>query len=284
MMGRFFILFGYTVLFWVLYLFGNLNKYINLKYTYLSLAAIIGFSLLTIVQYILWLRDEKKKEAEQGGCLDGHSHEHPQPNSQSGKWKSLLLNIVLIIPVLTGIFIPAATMDSNIIKAKGFHFPKPEEEDPYGQHQFLRPDISVFYGDDGYEEVKKKELASFKDLKVIKLDDANYLKGLETLYNFPDQFMDKEIELDAFIYNDEDSRSVFAFRFGLIHCVADSGVFGMLIDMPKEVHLENDHWVHVKGKFSTILYQPFKTTIPYLEVDSWSSIPKPKEEYVYRYN
>ena len=90
--------------------------------------------------------------------------------------------------------------------------------------------------------------------------------------------------MDGFIYNDQESLSVFAFRFGLIHCVADSGVFGMLLDMPNGVHLENDHWVHVKGKLSSMFYQPFKATIPYLEVESWSSIPKPKDEYVYRYN
>lgn len=76
----------------------------------------------------------------------------------------------------------------------------------------------------------------------------------------------KEIEFKGFVFNDPDTtidkNQIFIFSFGVIHCIADAGVFGMLVDMPNGVKLKNDEWITVKGKISTIYYQPFKTIFP----------------------
>ncbi len=70
--------------------------------------------------------------------------------------------------------------------------------------------------------------------------------------------------------------------FGIIHCVADSGVFGMLVEFPEDINIKDDEWIHVKGTLSTIYYQPFKSTIPVLIVEEWEKTKEPKEPYVYR--
>jgi putative membrane protein len=153
-----------------------------------------------------------------------------------------------------------------------------------GQHQFLKPDSSVFYGPDGYEHIKNKELSEFLNLNPINLDDQKYMKGMEVIYNFPGDFMEKTISFDGFAYKGEqvDGEHYFVFRFGFIHCAADSGVFGMLVDFPQGTVLQDDNWVHVSGKLTSELYQPFKQTIPVLKVTSWNTIPAPKDPYVYR--
>lgn len=41
----------------------------------------------------------------------------------------------------------------------------------------------------------------------------------------------------------------FLFRFGIIHCVADSGVYGMLVKKPEGVEWKNDDWIQIEEKF-----------------------------------
>ncbi|MBB6672711.1 TIGR03943 family putative permease subunit [Cohnella nanjingensis] len=345
-MIRFAILFGFAFMFLLLHRTGDIDKYINTKYAYLSISAIVLLGFLGLYQFIQVYREEKRTEkaklareatASEAGEIPGessakssdasdnhdrhhrdhehvhshsrdHSHEHdqrhghPHVHSQdhshghdhdafghshgtSSKLGRLFTYAVLAFPILTGIFLPVATLDSSFVAAKGFSFPSMEErqKDP-GNHQFLRPDTSVFYGAEGYDKVKNKELAEFADVKDIALTDANYLKGMEVVYNYAASFMDRNLSFDGFAYKGQQvsGEQYFVFRFGFIHCVADSGVFGMLVEFPKGTVLSNDDWVHVSGKLSSELYQPFKQTIPVLKVTSWNRIEPPKDPYVYR--
>jgi putative membrane protein len=305
---RFYILFGFAFMFILIHWQGTLNKYINTKYAYLSIIAIVILLLLSTIEVVRMYRleqaeknkalvseqQEHEHEHEHGhdqthDHIHEHGHDHGHSHSSSSKWKRAIGYIILSFPIFTGIFLPVQTLDSSFVKAKGFSFPSMDssmsDKNP-GQHQFLKPDSSVFYGAEGYDEVKNKELSEFKNLQEIKLDDQKYLKGMEVIYNFPGDFMGRTISFDGFAYKGEqvDGEHYFVFRFGFIHCAADSGVFGMLVDFPKGTQLHDDDWVHVTGKLTSELYQPFKQTIPVLKVNSWNSIPSPKDPYVYRVN
>jgi putative membrane protein len=319
-MSRFLILFGFALMFGLIHVEGNLNKYINTKYAYLSVSAIVLLSVLSIFEFVRFYRQEKaaekRKEAqervhEHGHEHDGHPHDahehdahehdhdhghkhahhaagddhHGHSHGNNTKWKRALSYGILIVPIFTGIFLPVQTLDSSFVKAKGFAFKQFDAtQDNPGQHQFLKPDTSVYYGADGYQEVKNQDLAVFADRGEINLTDKDYLKGLEVIYNFPGQFMGRTVSFDGFAYKGEqvDDRHYFVFRFGFIHCAADSGVFGMLAVFPSNTSLQNDQWLHVTGKLSWELYQPFKQTIPVLKIDNWKTIPAPDDPYVYR--
>ncbi|MFC4775196.1 TIGR03943 family putative permease subunit [Paenibacillus sp. GCM10023252] len=332
-MMRFFIMFGFALMFYLIHLEGNLNKYINTKYAYLSIIAIVVLSLLSLYEFVRVYRLEKEAErravmrkadgerasvqSETGECSeccvdthvhrrgDGeghdhchdyahnhnydHGHDHDDHHGHSHEPKSQLVRnigyLVLLVPILTGILLPVQTLDSSFVKAKGFSFPILEASaDNPGQHQFLKPDTSIYYGADGYEEVKNKELAEFLNCKTVNLSDDDYLKGMEVIYNYPGRFMGKTISFDGFIYRGEQASAnqYFVFRFGFIHCAADSGVFGMLAEFPQGTQLPDDKWVHVTGRLSSMLYQPFKQTIPMLQVTEWKELPTPQDPYVYR--
>jgi putative membrane protein len=305
-MIRFYILFGFALMFSLIHFQGQLNKYINTRYAYLSISAIVILLLLCVIEvarmYHLEQMEKKKAEAAQQHDDHQHPHEHEHDHDHnhdhahddhghshesSSRWKRTIGYLILSFPIFTGIFLPVQTLDSSFVKAKGFSFPSANgamsDKNP-GQHQFLKPDSSVFYGKEGYELVKNKELAEFLSLSQIPLDDKTYMKGMEVIYNFPGEFMGKTISFDGFAYKGEqvDGNHIFVFRFGFIHCAADSGVFGMLVDFPKGTKLNDDDWVHVTGKLTSEFYQPFKQTIPVLRVTSWESIPAPKDPYVYR--
>ncbi len=280
-MIRSLILIGFTYFLFKLHMTGDISKYINMKYSYLSAAAGYALLVLTIIQ-ILMLNKDKSKEAACGHGHCGHDH------SKEDKWyKKILIYPIFAFPVISGLFFPIATLDSNIVEAKGFHFPIYDEGkgDSFYQRQFLRPDSSVYYAKNDYDALMKKEKKNYVNQQSIILNDKNYLKGMETIYNFPGEFLGREVEFKGFVFNDKetiDKNQLFVFRFGIIHCIADAGVFGMLVDMPPGTNLKNDEWITVKGKISTIYYQPFKTNIPYLKVEKWSHSSAPKEQYVYR--
>jgi putative membrane protein len=282
-MFRGIILIGFTYLIMHLHTSGSISKYINMKYSYLSFSAMIALALLSIVQIII-VAKEKPAETKCGPTCCDHDH------GIEDKWyKKLLIYPIFLFPVVTGLFLPIATLDSNIVKAKGFHFPVYDEGegDPYSQQQFLRPDTSVYFGKEAYDELMSQEKDRYIDKNKIILGDANYLNGMETIYNFPGEFLGKEIKFKGFVFNDEETgigNQVFIFRFGIIHCIADSGVFGMLAELPEGTKLENDQWITISGEISSVYYQPFKANIPIVKVKEWDQVPAPSDEYVYRKN
>ena len=80
-------------------------------------------------------------------------------------------------------------------------------------------------------EKGKKEFVT-KD--NIALKDEDFLKGMETIYNYLASLLGRNYLLKGLF-----SKMIllkeqyFLFRFGIIHCVADSGVYGMLVKSQK---------------------------------------------------
>nr|WP_268812490.1 TIGR03943 family protein [Heyndrickxia ginsengihumi] len=194
---------------------------------------------------------------------------------------------LLIIPVATGIFLPVATLNSTIVKAKGFHFSEIDNDtDQYANHQVLRPNSSLYYDTDQYAEMENKDLKQYRGMSHITLDDNHYFHGLETIYNYPGNFIGKKVTIKGFVYRTDDLKAnqVFVLRFGIIHCIADAGVYGMLINFPNDMkkELKENDWIQVEGTLATTYYQPFQENIPYLKVTKYESVPEPKDPYVYR--
>lgn len=279
-MIRTIILMLFTYFFFHLHVSGNISKYINMKYSYLSFSAIWIFGLLTLVQAVIYLKQQGSTNCVSETCCDhDHNHEENKP-----LFKRMLIYSIFLFPLFSGFFFPIAKLDSNIVKAKGFTFKGIETTNNYAQTQYLKPDTSVYYGKEGYDELMNKELDKYQVSKTISLKEDDFLSGMETIYNFPGDFIGKTINFDGFAFKGQpiNNRQMFVLRFGVIHCIADSGVFGMLVEFPKETKIKDDQWLHVSGTLSTVYYQPFKSTIPILKVKKWSQLTAPTDPYVYR--
>ncbi|MED2980587.1 TIGR03943 family protein [Bacillus thuringiensis] len=286
-MFRAYILLGFTILIAQLHISGNITKYINMKYAYLSTTAAIILGFLTIIQIIVVFQKEHQKEKEKNDCSCDHSHcGHNHSKDENTWWKKAFSYSLFCFPIISGLFFPIATLDSDIVKAKGFHFPvaQAESKDPFMTRQFLRPDTSIYYGKEGYRGVMEKGKKEFVTKDNINLKDEDFLKGMETIYNYPGEFTGKKLSFKGFVFRDDSSKKeqYFLFRFGIIHCVADSGVYGMLVKKPEGVEWNNDDWIQVEGEITTEFYQPFHANIPVLEVTKWNKVEQPKEQYVFR--
>ncbi|MCE4047026.1 MULTISPECIES: TIGR03943 family protein [Bacillaceae] len=282
-MFRIFVLIGFTYLFFHLHASGDISKYINMKYSYISESAIYIFILFTLISIYFYIKGDKHDHEHEHDC-DHCGHNHAAEENRW--WKRAIAFLIMIAPVLTGLFLPVATLDSNIVEKKGLSFPVYAEGDEYSQHQFLQPDTSSYYGKEGYSEMMDKGLKKLSKVDSIKLEGDTFLNDLETIYNYPGQFIGEEITLTGFAYKDKElaANQAFLLRFGIIHCIADSGVYGILLDLPDDLKASNDDWLQITGTLDNIYYQPFKKTIPVLKVTKWTKVTEPNDPYVYRQN
>ncbi|WP_218658103.1 TIGR03943 family putative permease subunit [Enterococcus thailandicus] len=276
-MIRFLILSGYFELMMYLQVSGKLDQYINVHYRYLAILSMILSAVLALVQLYLWGKNDPEK-----GTDEHHDHDHglTKPSQR------LVAYVLLALPIIVGTLFPTVSLDTTIVEAKGFNFPVSKESvgDPEMQTQYLKPDTSIYFNQSDYQEQMNELKAKYGDKQTIQITDENYLEIMELIYNYPSEFIGKTISYDGFVYQtpDKEKQDIFLFRFGIIHCVADSGVFGLLTQMPEGITVKNDEWYHVEGVIQSEDYQPFKRDIPTVHVTTAKKVTAPKNQYVYR--
>lgn len=278
-MLRFLILSGYFELMMYLQVSGKLDQYINVHYRYLAILSMILSALLALVQLYLWVKNGKAKE-------ETHEHNHNHDHGLSKPYQRGIAYVLLALPVIVGTLFPTVSLDTTIVEAKGFNFPVSKESvgDPEMQTQYLKPDTSIYFNKSDYLDQMNELKEKYGDKQTIEITDENYLEVMELIYNYPSEFIGKKISYEGFVYQtpNDSNADVFLFRFGIIHCVADSGVFGLLTHMPEGVTVKNDEWYKIEGTIQSDYYQPFKREIPSVVVTNAEKVSAPKNQYVYR--
>ncbi|EMF0086672.1 TIGR03943 family protein [Enterococcus hirae] len=285
-MIRFLILSGYFELTMYLQVSGKLDQYINVHYRYLAILSMILSALLALVQLYIWVKSDSVKGKKQVDEEVHHHHDHDHDHGLTNPSQRVIAYVLLALPVIVGTLFPTVSLDTTIVEAKGFNFPISKESvgDPEMQTQYLKPDTSIYFNKSDYLDQMKKLKEKYDDKPLIKITDENYLEVMELIYNYPSEFIGKKISYEGFVYKtpDGEKEDNFLFRFGIIHCVADSGVFGLLTHMPEGTNVKNDEWYKVEGTIQSDYYEPFKRDIPVVEVNTLTKIEAPKNQYVYR--
>ncbi|MCV3097403.1 TIGR03943 family protein [Enterococcus hirae] len=285
-MIRFLILSGYFELMMYLQVSGKLDQYINVHYRYLAILSMILSALLALVQLYIWVKSDSVKGKKQVDEEVHHHHDHDHDHGLTNPSQRVIAYVLLALPVIVGTLFPTVSLDTTIVEAKGFNFPISKESvgDPEMQTQYLKPDTSIYFNKSDYLDQMKKLKEKYDDKQLIKITDENYLEVMELIYNYPSEFIGKKISYEGFVYKtpDGEKEDNFLFRFGIIHCVADSGVFGLLTHMPEGTNVKNDKWYKVEGTIQSDYYEPFKRDIPVVEVNTLTKIEAPKNQYVYR--
>ncbi len=284
-MLRFLILSGYFELMMYLQVSGKLDQYINVHYRYLAILSMILSALLALVQLYVWVKSDSAKRDHGEHHHDEHHHEE-HDHGLSTPWQRGIAYVLLALPIIVGTLFPTVSLDTTIVEAKGFNFPVSKESvgDPEMQTQYLKPDTSIYFNKSDYLDQMNQLKTKYGDKEKITITDENYLEIMELIYNYPSEFIGKKISYEGFVYqtpNGEQEDS-FLFRFGIIHCVADSGVFGLLTHMPDGTSIKNDEWYKVEGTIQSDYYEPFKREIPSVEVSKAIKVAAPKNQYVYR--
>lgn len=276
-MIRFLILSGYFELMMYLQVSGRLDQYINVHYRYLVFLTMVLSLLLALVQLRIWAAGEKH---------EGHVHHDGHDHGMSKPYQRGIVYLLLILPLVVGMLFPTISLDTTIVEAKGFSFPISKESvgDPEMNTQYLKPDTSIYYNKNDYNDQMSKLMKKYETDQKLEITNDNYLEVMELIYNYPNSFVGKNISFNGFVYeaNKNNQKYDFLFRFGIIHCVADSGVFGLMTKLPENLAVKNNQWLHVEGTITLDFFEPFHRQIPSVAVAKAQPVSAPKNQYVYR--
>ncbi len=276
-MIRSLILIGYSQMMMYLQLTGKLDQFINIHYQYLAVISMVLSLLLGLIQLYFWVREDPKQNKS-------HAHHHEDHDHTMSRSQKLVAYVLLVLPMIVGLLFPTVSLDATIVQAKGFQFPVSKESvgDPEMNTQYLQPNTSIYYNTEDYQKqmdgLRKKYI---KDGKLT-VTEENYLEVMELIYNYPSEFINRPIHYEGFLFKAPKNQGDFLFRFGIIHCVADSGVFGLRVILPDGTTATDNEWFSVDGVIESDYYEPFQRDLPTVKVEKIKKIDAPKNEYVYR--
>ncbi|CAM3686353.1 TIGR03943 family protein [Aeromicrobium ponti] len=299
---------------------GDITKYINPKYSGLSQSASILFLILFFIQITrIWT---SKKETEihdhhhsHSCCHNNHdhdcSHDHDHGDSPFTV-KKLLSYSIIVLPLMTGFFLPAKTLDASIADKKGgLAILGNQNKEDAGQvnlenidessaddfeeyslednledfEEQIEQDPSVYEGEQviskGEFEQLKKELNSSP---VIKMDDFVFSLYYEEISKDINKFKGREIEFQGFVYKEEglNSNQLVVSRFLITHCVADASMIGFLSELEDAPKLYDNMWIKVTGVIDAATYNGAE--LPLIKIKKWEEIEEPFIPYLYPIN
>jgi putative membrane protein len=258
-----------------LQLTGKLDQFINTHYQYLAILSMVLSFILALVQLYVWVTNDPKEHRHP------HLHNHTHVMSRKQKIGAYCL---LSIPLMVGFLFPTVSLDTTIVQAKGFQFPISKESvgDPEMNTQYLQPNTSIYFNKEDYQKQMDKLKEKYGSTGTVAVTDENYLEVMELIYNYPSEFTGRKIHYEGFIFNAPKNQGTFLFRFGIIHCVADSGVFGLRIILPQGTTVKDNEWIQVEGTIELDYYEHLQRDLPTVNVSKITKIATPKNEYVYR--
>jgi putative membrane protein len=164
--------------------------------------------------------------------------------------------LIMLIPLLVGILIPARPLGSATISTKGFSSSSPIVSSQAESRQV-----------------------------VIDPDQRDILSWV-TLFAFEenlDPFMGEQASVIGFVYFDDrlPNGQFFVSRIVLSCCAADGYAMAMIVDWPNAASLKQDMWVQVRGPVEKAYVGDDPEAIPLIRAETVQTVPQPKEPYLY---
>lgn len=221
---------------------GNLYWYINERFLVLVLLGAIG--LLILAQVVFNSRTPTQPE--------GHEHPH-----QPGRFPWGLL--VVALPVLLGILIPARPLGASAVANKGLLTAPPLSRGP----------VSV--------EFLLDKPASSRTI----LDWLQLVYALED----PQPLVGEAVDVVGFVYRLPElaDDQFMVGRFAMTCCVADAYAIGMLVHWPERHELPENSWVRVQGslEISDRQTQGAGRLLAGIQAQAVTPVGEPDQPYLY---
>ncbi|MFC3885991.1 TIGR03943 family putative permease subunit [Bacillus songklensis] len=283
------ILAGYTLFFFKLLVTNQIIYFISPKMKpFLDFTAIV-LLILGIFQII---KGTSANQKDVGcSCCEGH---HPPGNTL----RSFLYYSLFIIPIITGFLFADHTLNSAVAEKRQIQFGTLHAQKI---NQVKKEDNTASKGDtkekensasrsrsindksqqqsmteQEYESLKKTLLSQRK----IMMNDDKYIPILDIIEENLPEFAGKEIETAGFVFRENgfSNDQVVIARFGVVCCVADASVYGIMAK-GNVAELKNDTWVKIRGTIDSETYN--STTVPSINIKSIEKIAEPAQPYVY---
>jgi uncharacterized repeat protein (TIGR03943 family) len=219
----------------------QLSWYINPRFITLTQ---IGILFLGVLVYRL-IMDMKGSFAPEK--QDDHDHDH------GGAPVNLL---VMLIPLLVGILIPARPLGSATVSTKGLTTSSPIISSQSGVSQL----------------VVLPENRTIVDWVTIFYSEENV-----------DPYLGEQASVVGFVYLDErlPNGQFLVSRIILSCCAADGYAVGMIVDWPNAASLDEDAWVRVTGSVEKGHFADSSQALPLIRAEMVELVPQPEQPYLF---
>jgi uncharacterized repeat protein (TIGR03943 family) len=237
---------------------GTLAFYINQRFAWLSVLAVIMFvALAAALAYKVMQADKPAQRVLNEGdelslvrarVAQAAQHQHGQMHRVS--WLTIGL---LALPVVLGFFAPARPLGAGAIESRGIGLIAPD-----------RP-------------------GSVTQAERVATGPKNILDWLRDFSRTADPaaFKGKEADVVGFVYKDPRSKAneFWVSRFAVSCCVADASALGLLVQTDQAASLTSDSWVRVTGKFDAGEFAG--EHIPIIVAEKIEPTEQPSQPYLY---
>lgn len=234
---------------------GSLYWYINERFLVLVLFAAIA--LLVLAQMLIAARyrrlsDDNHIHTDVLQVESGHVHDHPP----RGKFPWGL--ILLALPVLLGILIPARPLGASAVANKGLLTTPPISSRPVASQLLLE----------------------------VPANNRTILDWLKLIYDLedPQSLVGESVDVVGFVYRplDLEDGQFMVGRFTMTCCVADAFAIGMLVNWPQAQDLPENSWVRVQGSLD-IARRPTddRELLAVIHAQKITPVGEPTQPYLY---
>lgn len=230
---------------------GTFFWYLSDRFLLLTLVAAIGF---LVIPAVVWLRqrvdDSHLKSTE-------HIHDGDQEHIRRQDQASLPIHrlIVVAIPLILGVLIPARPLSASAISNKE-----------------LNTTASLNVGN--VAKSPKADTIAPNARTVLDWARAfNYASD-------PAIYEGQQADVVGFVYRDPrlPAGQFLAGRFAITHCVAEAVAIGMIVQWPNDAPAE-DTWVEVKGVVKVAILNGKPT--PMIVAETVQPVARPTRPYLY---
>lgn len=285
------VLLGLFTLFFVnLQITGDISKYINPKYSFMSKLTAIIFFILFFIQLFRIFENKSIHHV----CSTNCSHDHGNHRFNLSK---VLGFTIIAFPIMTGFTVPPATLDSSIAANKGSVLAQMSS----GQRQSESLDESLESSETALEHLDiysdeytpllntnylteaelAKKTALLEDSEQIVMDEDIFSSYYAKINDSPQSYAGKTIKMSGFVFKEGDftSNQLVLSRFLINHCIADASIIGFLTEFEEAATLAQDTWIEIEGILSVGSYDGYE--LPIVKVSNWKVIDEPSDPYIF---
>lgn len=212
----------------------------------------------------------------------------PQPQANR------LFYLFFLVPLLMAFTIPVQSMDAMPSDSKNITIAQPaptqnknlvtvDQADPTNNGDAMTTDNPPNGDPNSANSYDSQEVDNGLKMidNTIVLNDDNFAKWIEQIYENKNAYDGKKIELEGFVYKNLmiHTNEFVPARLVMVCCAADLQTVGLLCRYDKTTQLKRTSWVKVSGVIKVVDYCGQKTPIIY--ADKVVSIAKPENEYIY---
>jgi uncharacterized repeat protein (TIGR03943 family) len=220
----------------------QLTWYINARFVTIAEIGILFLAIL-VFRLVMELRHSRHDHH--------HDHEHDQEHAVSP------VNLmIMLIPLLIGILIPARPLGASSISTKGFTISSALISAQVVSHQFET-------------ESEQRNILDWVTLFDVE-DDLQPLMG-------------QQASVVGFVYQDErlPKGQFFVSRIVISCCAADGFPVGMIVDWPEAALLKQDTWVRVSGPLDKTHFDKQPQAIPFIRAKTVEVVAQPAYPYLF---